>query len=172
MRISTVLAIASLLGSALPGVTARAGAEFEASVVGIEVGGQVVAGIPGGAPWTVDVGEVRIRNGELDLEVEGLLLLNGTVGPVFEVIASLHCASGGEGEEAFTEVARTGSFPLSPAGDAEVEELIDVPEQCSAAIVLVRVKVIDAGFVGGPPGVPLDLEALGIVPPWIAASGL
>jgi hypothetical protein len=121
----------------------------------------------------VDGGEVLIsRFKTIHVDVDGLLLLDGTVGPVFEVIASLHCSTGGTDEEAFTEVARTGSRPLSPDGVVKIFEFIDLPDQCTAAIVLVRVSVIDAGFVGGTPGEPLALENIGVTPPWIAASGL
>ena len=76
------------------------------------------------------------------VDVDGLLLQDGTLGPVFEVIASLHCSTGGTDEKAFTEVARTGSCPLSPDGDVKFFEFIDLPEQCAAAIVLIGVDLL------------------------------
>jgi hypothetical protein len=174
MKRVLLTAVAGILLVGLHAPVASAAGLLRADIVGNEVNGQVVAGIPGGAPWVVDDGHVVVSRlfHAIALDVEGLLLLDGTVGPVFEVIASLHCSSGGPGEEVFTEVARTKSHPLSPEGNVKLFEFFDVPDQCTAAIVLVRVKVIDAGFIGGTPGEPLDLEDIGVVPPWIAASGL
>ena len=155
MQRTWIVAITAVVVVGLSGREANAGAPFEAEVVGIEVDGQVVAGIPGGAPWVVDEGQVRIDDdGELTLDVEGLLLLNGTVGPVFEVAAGVFCSTVDTDEEEFTEVARTGNAPLNADGDAEIEETLELPGVCAAAIVLARVTVIDAGFVGGPPGGP------------------
>ena len=116
--------VAGTLCLMFPMLDASAGDLFESNVVGIDVGGQVVAGIPGGAPSVVAKGETEIDpDGELEIDVEGLLLLDGTVGPVLEVIASVHCASGATDHEAFTEVARTASAPLSAAGDVQIERL-------------------------------------------------
>ena len=98
------------------------------------------------------------------MEVEGLLIsagpATGTVGPVLEVFASLVCqktAPGGEGPTN-EQVLRTGNVPLSAAGDAEIEEVIELPYVCVAPIVLIRVGFVN--FLGFP-----------IEGPWIAASG-
>ena len=142
---------------------------FESELVGKQVGNQEIAGIsPDVAqPWVVEEGEVEIgEDGKLELEVEGLLLLDDTVGPVLTVFASLVCqktvASGDPTNEV---VASTADVPLSAAGDAEIEEVISLPSVCVAPIVLVRIRLVDVGFG------PVDIEDLGIPAPWIAASG-
>lgn len=177
-RTAKKVALAAVVGIALVGLSAAQASAgglfpFRTEIVGNEVDGQVVAGIPGGAPWVIDDGDVLIsRFNTIHADADGLLLLNGTVGPVLEVFASLHCSTGATGEEAFTEVARSKNAPISAEGDFKIFDFISVPSQCTAAIVLIRVSVIDAGFIGGPPGTPVNLEDLGVTPPWIAASGL
>ena len=62
-------------------------------------------------------------------------------------------------------VASTADVPLSAAGNAEIEETITLPAVCVAPIVLIRIRLVDVG------GGPVDIETLGVPPPWIAASG-
>lgn len=154
-------AIATLLGAlllaGLPAGSAGADDFFESAVVGIQVPGQMIAGIGGGGNrWKVAEGEAEIGEyGELEVEVEGLLLdggmFDGTVGPISTVFASLVCQKTGAGDLTNEVVASTADFPLSAAGDAEIEETIALPAVCVAPIVLIRVRM-------GPA-------------PWIAASG-
>ena len=169
----------TLLGSVfLVGVSAgNAGASdlFESKLAGKQVGGQEIAGIsPDVAePWVVAEGEVEIgEDGKLELDVEGLLLLDGTVGPVLTVFASLVCqktvASGDPTNEV---VASTADVPLSAAGDAEIEEVIALPAVCVAPIVLVRINLVDVGF-GPVPLTALQLpDGTFLAAAWIAASG-
>ena len=102
------------------------------------------------------------------MEVEGLLLLNGTVGPILTVFASLVCQKTeavGEGEPTNEVVASAADVPLSAAGDAKIEETIILPAVCAAPIVLIRIGLLDVGFG------PVEPEMLGFPSPWIAVSG-
>ncbi len=170
----------TLLGSVfLVGVsTGNAGASdlFESKLAGKQVEGQEIAGISPdvAAPWVVAGGEVEIGNdGKLELDVEGLLLLDGTVGPVRSVFASLVCQKSVASADPTNEVvASTADVPLSVAGDAEIEDVIALPAVCVAPIVLVHVGLVDSpncALVGQP--TPCQVTDLGIPSPWIAASG-
>ncbi len=162
---------------------------FETGVEGIQVGGQAIAGIGGGAPWEVTAGQATIReDGQLTMEVEGLVLTTPIVAgdpvfPVLGVCGSLVCQKAEAGEPTNDQVATTGSFPLSAVtGNADIDETIELPDICVAPIVLVRVSAVDANFFttgpdgcnGGagpncmPTGVPVEIGCNG---PWIAASG-
>jgi hypothetical protein len=91
---------------------------------------------PGGVPWVLDRGEVRVKaNGELDLEVRGLVIpALGTADGVVTIDASLYC-----GADANTApAATTGLVPLSSGGDAEIHQRLAIPPTCLAPIVLVH----------------------------------
>ncbi len=90
---------------------------------------------PGGVPWQLDRGDVRIKaDGEFDLELRGLVIPSlGTPGPVTTVAASLFC-----GADASTAAATTGQVPLSGQGDARIEANLSLPATCLAPIVLVH----------------------------------
>lgn len=168
-----------------PAGSAIAQTVFESGVEGIQVGAQTIAGIAGGAPWDVAVGETQIEDdGRLTVEVEGLVLTTPVVAedpvfPVLGVCGSLVCQKTEAGAPTNEQVATTGSFPLSPVtGNAEVDETIPLPEVCVAPIVLLRVSAVDANFftaecAGGtgtctPTGVAVPIGCTG---PWIAGSG-
>lgn len=87
---------------------------------------------PGGVPWVLDRGTVRLKaDGELDLELRGLVIPSlGTAGPVTTVSASLLCADG-------TRVS-TGTVPLSAGGDARIEATLALPAACLAPAVVVN----------------------------------
>ncbi len=166
-------AVVALVGALLVvGVStgnARASVLFESNIAGKRLENQEIAGISpdAAAPWVVAGGEVEIgENGKLELNLGGLLLLEGTIGPVLTVFASLVCQqpvlTGAPTNEV---VASTLDVPLSAAGDAEINEAITLPSSCVAPIVLVRIRLVDVGFG------PVDIEDLGLPPPWIAASG-
>ena len=91
--------------------------------------------LPGGAPWIIDRGEVRVRDsGRMDVRIEGLQIpaADGTAAnPVASINAVLYC--GGVAE------ADSGPQPLSvPDGDARfrVRDL-EVPEDCMSPTVLI-----------------------------------
>ena len=181
---TVVTLLGTLLLAGLSAGSASADTVFESEVEGIQVGGQTIAGVPGGFPWDVEEGEVRIdTNGDLKVELTGLvltppILIDDPVFPVVSVCASLVCQKT-EGHEITNEVvASTGSFPLSPVtGDAEIEEMITLPAVCVAPIVLVRASALDSGLfapecMGGegtctPTGVAVPIGC----GPWIGASG-
>ncbi len=140
---------------------------FESGIAGKQVAFQEIAGISPdlAQPWKVAEGTVEIgEDGELDMDVKGLLLLDDTVGPVVSVLASLVCQKTVAGVPTNEVVASTADVPLSAAGDAEIKETITLPAVCVAPIVLIRVKLVDLG------GGPFDLGAAGFTA-WIAASG-
>ena len=128
---------------------------LESTVVGLPASfiGVAVRGVTGGGvAWVVAEGEIELdrEDGELEVEVEGLLITgtgtaaDGTTGSVTDVAASLTCEGAGV-------VATTGLFPLSAAGDAEIEDEITIPSSCVGPIILIRAN-----------------SATG---PWIAVSG-
>ncbi len=89
---------------------------------------------PGGLPWIIDRGEVRLRqNGRLDVRIEGLQVprTDGTAdNPVGMIDAVVYC--GGE------QVADSGPMPMSiPDGDARFRVRLDLPRTCHDATVLI-----------------------------------
>ena len=116
---------------------------FESGVIGSAPGTSVGGVGSGGVPWAVQSGEASISSsGRVHVEVHGLLLAAGvsvgTVGPVTMVGASLIC--GGSGG---TVVPETGGVvspsPLSTAGNAEIDQAVNLPATCIGPVVLVRV---------------------------------
>ena len=170
MRTLVTLLSAFLLVGVSAG-SASADDLFESGIVGKQVAFQEIAGISPdlAQPWKVAEGKVKIgENGELDLDVKGLLLLDDTVGPVVTVFASLVCqktVAVGAGVPTNEVVASTADAPLSAAGDAVIQDTITLPAVCVAPIVLIRINLVDFG------GGPFPITNLGIPEPWIAASG-
>ncbi len=164
MKIRLLIVVAIAFAFAAEG--ASADDLIESDVVGIRVASQVLAGITGGFPWVVAEGEAEVsEDGDFEVEVEGLLLLDGTIGPVVDVIASLHCL-GDTVDGGHTEVARIGPVPLDANGDAEMSGWVELPSVCIGPVVLVRAFSVDFGG-----GVLILEDDLGIAPLWIAASG-
>ena len=69
---------------------------------------------PGGAPWVLKRGEVRLKSdGKLDLRVKGLVIpALGTPGPVTTISASLYCGADSSTMAADT----TQQVPISRKG--------------------------------------------------------
>jgi hypothetical protein len=88
---------------------------------------------PGGAPWQIDRGEVRVRpDGRMDVRIEGLQIPRngGADNPIAFIDAVLYCSG--------SAVADSGPQPMSvPGGDARFRVFLDVPETCDAATVLI-----------------------------------
>jgi hypothetical protein len=188
MRILFTLLSAFLLVGVSAGSASAQPDLFKTEVVGIQVAGQLIAGISGGAPWDVAAGEAKIKHGDVKVVVEGLVLqtpiiASDPVFPVLGVCASLVCQKTAAGTPTNEQVATTGNFPLSPVtGNAKIGSTTDanitLPDICVAPIVLVRVSAVDSGFfapvcMGGAgtctaTGVPVFIGCNG---PWIAASG-
>jgi hypothetical protein len=92
---------------------------------------------PGGAPWVLKRGEVRLkRDGKLDLRVKGLVIpALGTPGPVTTISASLYCGA----DSSTTAADTTQQVPISPKGDARIHDAsFSVPSICLAPVVLVH----------------------------------
>ena len=184
MRTVVTLLSAFLLIGASAGI-ASASDLFESGVEGIQVAGQMIAGISGGAPWDVADGVAKIKpDGDIKVEIEGLVLTTPIIAadpvfPVLGVCGSLVCQKTAAGDPTNEQVATTGNFSLTPVtGDAKIDANITLPAVCVAPIVLVRVSAVDSGFfapecMGGAgtctaTGVPVEIGCNG---PWIAASG-
>ena len=95
---------------------------------------------PGGAPWVLDRGNVRLKKkGRLDLRVRGLVIPvapgNGTPGPVTTISASLYCGADSDKTAADT----TPAVPLSRSGNARIRDnSFTVPATCLAPVILVH----------------------------------
>lgn len=113
----------------------------------------------GGVPWVVAAGsETRLTgDGRLRADIRGLLItgtggaLDGTTGPVTQVVAALTCTNAASGDAGAPSIVATATAPLSAAGNARIDENVAVPSPCIAPVVLIR-----ANAAAGP---------------WIAASG-
>jgi len=88
---------------------------------------------PGGAPWQIDRGEVRVRpNGRMDVRIEGLQIpRNGAAdNPIPSIDAVLYCDG--------VQSADSGPQPMSvPGGDARFRVFLDVPNVCASPSVLI-----------------------------------
>ncbi len=185
MRTVVTLLSAFLLIGASAGIASAQPDLFKSGVEGIQVAGQMIAGISGGAPWDVADGAAKIRpDGDIKVELEGLVLTTPIIAadpvfPVLGVCGSLVCQKTAAGDPTNEQVATTGNFSLTPVtGDAKIDANITLPAACVAPIVLVRVSAVDSGFfaaecMGGAgtctaTGVPVEIGCNG---PWIAASG-
>ena len=109
---------------------------LRADLVGSQVTFPPINGVqPGGAPWLIDRGEVRVRdNGRMDVRIEGLVIPNadGTAAnPVASINAVLYCGG--------MAVADSGPQVLTvPEGDARFRVTgLMVPERCEAPTVLI-----------------------------------
>lgn len=89
---------------------------------------------PGGVPWIIDRGEVRVRDdGRMDVRIEGLQVPapdGSASNPVASINAVLYCGG--------MAVADSGPHPLSvPDGDARFRVRLAVPRHCDMATVLI-----------------------------------
>jgi len=104
---------------------------------------------PGGAPWVLERGEVRLNSaGGLVVSVEGLVIPNppgdGTPGPVTTVSASLYCGLDSDKEAADT----TAQVPISRDGDARIRDRsFDVPSTCLAPVILVHPNGLTGTYI-------------------------
>jgi hypothetical protein len=100
---------------------------------------------PGGAPWVLKRGDVRIkRDGTFRVRLQGLVIpALGTPGPVEMVSASLYC-----GADDTAAVATTGRVPISRSGDASINARVEtLPDTCLAPIVLVHPNGLDGAYI-------------------------
>ncbi len=91
---------------------------------------------PGGLPWVIDRGEVRVRDsGRMDVRIEGLQIPfaapDVTRNPVPNIHAVVYCGG--------AAVADSGSQPMSvPGGDSGFRVRLTVPQTCADAVVLIQ----------------------------------
>lgn len=114
---------------------------FRSSLAGSLPTDPVLFGVaPGGAPWVIDEGSVRLDDrGRLRVEVEGLVI-PGAGNPVPELAASLVCNG--------AVVATTATVPYDAAGDARIRAEVDVPDRCIAPVVLLNPAGITTVYIG------------------------
>jgi hypothetical protein len=92
---------------------------------------------PGGAPWVLDRGEVRLKqDGKFKLRVEGLVIPTlGNTGPVTTISASLYC--GADSDTAAVDT--TPAVPITSSGDARIrDDSFTTPSTCLAPVILVH----------------------------------
>jgi hypothetical protein len=99
----------------------------------------------GGFPWQIAEASGRLSaSGRLEVEVEGLVLLNGApvppalrgTNPISSFQAIVSCQTIVNGSPATTNVA-TAPFPASTAGDSQIEATVTLPSPCIAPIIFV-----------------------------------
>jgi hypothetical protein len=105
---------------------------------------------PGGLPWQIQRGEVRVRqNGRMDVRIEGLQVprADGTAdNPVGMIDAVLYCGG--------VQTADSGAHPMSiPEGDARFRVFLVVPQTCSDATVLISPSAaVGAAYIASAVG--------------------
>jgi hypothetical protein len=104
----------------------------------------IVGVAPGGLPWQIERGEVRVRpSGRMDVRIEGLQVPRngGADNPVGSIDAVLYCGG--------TKVADSGPHPMTvPGGDARFRVFLDVPTTCDAATVLISPSpLVDLAYI-------------------------
>jgi hypothetical protein len=99
----------------------------------------------GGLPWQIAEGRGELAsNGKLEVEVRGLVLLNGPpvppalrgTNPISSFRAIVSCLTIVDGSPATTNVA-TGPFPATATGDSAIEATVGLPSPCFAPIIFV-----------------------------------
>jgi hypothetical protein len=99
----------------------------------------------GGLPWQIAEGRGELEsNGRLEVEVRGLVLLDGPpvplalrgTNPISSFRAIVSCLTIVDGSPATTNVA-TGPFPATPTGDSKIEATVGLPSPCFAPIIFV-----------------------------------
>jgi hypothetical protein len=108
---------------------------------------------PGGAPWQLARGQVRLgQGGRLTVDVKGLVLTTTGANPVPDLAASVYC--GGK------VAATTAPVPFSATGNARIRATVSLPSFCPAPAVLLNpatgsspgtvITTVYIGFDGTP----------------------
>ena len=106
-----------------------------------------IRGVPGGGlPWMITSGNGSLtRDGKVLIHVRGLVLadqpsvpanLRG-INPVPDFVAIISCQTISAGGTAAITNVRTGAFPASTAGKADINARVKLPQPCIAPIVFV-----------------------------------
>ena len=86
---------------------------------------------PGGAPWVISDGTARLRaNGDLSVEVEGLIIPTRGNNPLATLSATVVCNG--------RDFLMTAAVPFSATGDATIETRVNLPDRCLAPVVLLN----------------------------------
>jgi hypothetical protein len=86
---------------------------------------------PGGAPWQIARGQVRLEaGGKLEVRVTGLVLVTTGTNPLPDLAASVFCNG--------TMAATTAPAPFSPAGNSRIRATVSLPAFCPAPAVLLN----------------------------------
>ena len=108
-----------------------------------------IRGVPGGGlPWVIEFGKGKLSpEGKVDVLVKGLVfdpedqaVIDRGIGgtntiPNFKVVVS--CLSKDENGNPVTVNVSTGLFPADTAGNAHIEDDIELPSPCIAPILFV-----------------------------------
>lgn len=107
-----------------------------------------IRGVPGaGAPWSIDKANGTLKeNGDLEVEVRGLIITGTGANPVPTFRAVVSCQSIADGAAVIVNRV-TAPFPATTTGDAQFEGNVNLPIPCIAPIVFVT------NGTGDPPGV-------------------
>jgi hypothetical protein len=104
---------------------------------------------PGTVPWQLKFGAATLlSNGRILVAVKGLLITgtnttnDNTVGPVQAVDAALYCG------DSTTAAATTKSAPLSPKGNALINDKITLPAKCLAPALVINPTIGGAAVPG------------------------
>jgi hypothetical protein len=144
IRFALVLAVVGTLAIGGTVVASNDGRKVvDSPLIGIAVGGQVLAGATGGGlPWSIAKGDVQLSaDGRLHLRVEGLVFASGPNAGRNTVPTGRALVSCGGQIVAMSSIV---AFSV-PEGDAKVNERIDLPASCAAPVVF---------FAGITPGGP------------------
>ncbi len=149
MLLGAVLAVGLIVQASGASSTRKKVLEFDtmAGVSGPFVGlSNPIRGVNGGGfPWQIAEGRGELaRDGRLEVEVRGLVLLNGPpvppalrgTSPISSFRATVSCLSIVSGSPTTTNVA-TGPFPATATGDSKIEATVTLPSPCFAPIVFV-----------------------------------
>ena len=164
MRKRWILAVVLALGLGLIAQASLAGSGRNSTVLKFKTMVGVVApytgpvnairGIPGGGvPWSIDKANGTLKeNGDLDVEVKGLIIIATGVNPFPTFRAVVSCQSIADGAAVIVNRV-TAPFPATTTGDAQFEGNVSLPSPCIAPVVFVT-----AG-TGDPPA-------------WFSATGV
>lgn len=150
-------ASAALLLSGFGGA-ASADEHFESELTACLANKTVIGDVPScGKIWKLKSGEAELsENGSLEVEVQGLVLndttvgeYNGTPDGVDAVAAAVLC----NGPGGLKVVAQTEPVPLSKTGDAKIKAKVSLPKSCAGPVIVLRERY--EGKIGG----------------WLAATG-
>ncbi|HEY3436716.1 MAG TPA: hypothetical protein VGK35_03400 [Actinotalea sp.] len=139
---ASLVPASAALGAVHADRSASDGQILRATVAGSLTSDPLLFGVrPGGAPWTVEEGTVRLgADGSLDVKVEGLIIPTNGVNPLPALAASVVCNG--------AVVATTATVPFSPTGDARIRTTVALPVRCLAPAVLLNPNGNPAVFIG------------------------